>query len=220
MESKKSHIGLVLEDNSAIVDCNIRAYERLEVKLNPIAQAYETLGIGKFSKEILFDLLVNKTKGIEKNILNEIEAQLSASGITIPALIQSHKSNALAQISPFIQMVNSFVALYELECSRDRVSLDLMSVVNDKGLIVINRAFKEKVKNHFAIKIETDEQSDLYDRFLELKKVFEEFMKQAKRVTIIDQEIDYWSRDAITFIGEKGELKLNPSIILEMNSDK
>lgn len=216
MESKKSHIGLVLEENYTSADLSIRAYERLSMKLNPLAEAYDSLGIGKFSKEILADLIDHKTIGVQKRIVDEAEAQIKASGIKLPALVESHKQNSLKAISPFLEMVNSFLALYELESSRDRVSLDLLSMVNGKGRLVINRSLKDQIKCFFEIKIESEEQSQFYDRFLELKKNFEAFMKLAKEYTVIDKEVGYWSTDAITYIDNNGELNLNHEVIQEI----
>lgn len=220
MESKKSHIGLVIEDNFITADLNIRAYERLAVKLNPLATAYELLGLGKFSKEVLADLIKNKTKSIQERIVKEVESQLKSSGVTLPALVESQKENALKTIFPFAEMLKSFLSLYDLESSRDRIQLDIMSVVNANGRLVIDRKLKEHVKNLFEIKIETEEQSEFYQQFLELKNKFESFMSIAKELTVIQQEMSYYENNSIIYLDQKGAVYLNPHVIQEMKSKK
>jgi hypothetical protein len=218
MENNKTHIGLVLAGSYGKADSNVRAYERLAVRLNSLADVYEALEIGKFSKDVLADMLENRTKNIQERFLQLVEQEVKATGMKLPVMIEHNKNTALNLIKPLADMVRSFIEGYELEKSRrDMSNLDLLNVVSENGRLKIDKRLKEIVKSQFEIKICTREQSDFYQEFLEIKPLIESFIKKAKRVWYGYKIIDEWDLDALMYLNED-QLTLNPNIIEEITS--
>lgn len=218
MEKSKMHIGLVLENNHSKADRAVRAYEGLEPALNSLADAYETLGIGKFSKAVLEDLLENRTKNIQEKFLRTVEDQVINTGIKMPILIEQNKNSALDSIRPLANMVRSFIELYEARKYRsDAVVLDLLKVVNENGRLKIDKRLKAIVIEEFEIKIKTEEQSAFYQEFLEMKAVFESFVKKARKHWVGLKTVDEWDADAMLYV-DNGQITLNPNVIEEIRS--
>lgn len=218
MKKSKTHIGLVLERNYGKADLNIRAYERVGVKLNSLADAYETLGIGEFSKVVLADMLENRTKNIQEKFLQLVEEQVIDTGIKLPVFIEQNKNTALNLIRPFTDMVRSFIEFYDDQnFRRAEVTLDLLKVVEDNGRLKIDNRLKAIVIEEFEIKIKTEEQSDLYQEFLEMKSVFESFVKKARNHWNGSKTVDEWDAGAMMYLDDD-QLTLNPYVIEEISS--
>ncbi len=219
MENKKNHIGLVLDNNLQDADSTVRAFERIAMKIDQVADLYEAIGIGKFSKEALEDIMANRTKNVQKQLLDAVEKEMNKAGIKIAAVIESQKKSALEQLKPLADAVNSLLAVLDKESAKQTASIELLSVVNNAGRLKIDKAFKLQVIEQYTIKIRTEAQSDFYQLFLDAKEKVELFVSKAQEYGVPFHAVaDEYNLHALMQVDRDDyTLSLNPMMIEHIN---
>lgn len=218
MENKKNHIGIVLEDNLQQADSTVRAYERLAMSIDQVANLYEALEIGKFSKEVLEDIMSNRTKTIQKQFLDLIEKDMRNAGIKVAANIETQKKAALDMIKPLTDAVGALFHLLERESSKNAQVGDFLSLVNEKGRLKVDKNLKLHVIDRHSIKIRTEAQSEYYQAFLEVKEKVDAFVSIGVKNGLRFQSIaEEFSSNALLQIDNiNNTVHLNPYMVLDM----
>lgn len=214
MEKKENFIGLVIEENATDANRLERGLERIAAALKNVSNLYkETLG--EFSKEILIDMLENRTKNIQDKILRELEEQLRKSGFTIPSYIESQKQSAIQALFPLGDAVRVLVDIYEKEVQRQTMPVDILSFINDEGVLVIDNSVRTRIFEIFNISIRNNVQNDFYCDFLELKRSVDKFVKRCKDKGIDIYKLAHeYDANSLFFIdNNKLTITINPYVI-------
>lgn len=217
MSVKKNYIGTELYYKKEEAERLIRCLEFIDtMHLISIKEFYEKNIGKKFSKETLNDIVNNGIVNIKHDFLFTLEEQLKKAGFTIQFFIDEQKKTLSKTLHSLEHHIDLFHGELEIKKSRELFLIDIIDFVNDEGRIVIDDQKKELIRKMYTITIKNENQSDVYNDFVKVKRAVEKMIKNAKKKGIsIDREliVDGYREGILLNDLYKKTVKVNPYFI-------
>lgn len=209
------HKGKEIYFDSTGFDRTVGFYKSQVPKINLLAQQYEQHSGAKFSKETFLDLVTKKGKDFQKQYHDRIAEQIKNLGITSPSIQENLRKQALADLKAYLGSVHDYETEFEQYSTTEMygilpLSFDRIEILD--GRAIVTDAMIASFHNHFATTIETEDQSELYSLFLQMKplhdRMSEILTKHNSKIDVIGETNDpyvllYSDQDKkLQFVGE------------------
>ena len=182
MAKETSHVGKVLFVDETGIERTVAAYKVINQGVNAVAEAYEALGFGKFTKEALNDLFTNRLKTLKGRYDKEVTDSIERLQIKSPTIRQNMIKQAWNDLNTFSRdkIEPLFSTLINTAGSGLNtgypIRLEQVTVID--GRAVIDDKMVQWIKEHFTYVITTESQSEVYGLLLELQGTYNKLAKK------------------------------------------
>ncbi len=181
MTTEKSvHIGTVLSFDEQSYLLTLEAWDRILDPVNEAITHYLSLNIGDLSKIDLKDFLTGNPANIEKLYRQSVDKTLKELKISVKAVVDSFRQNITNDMK---EMTAKLLAAQKQMNEETKEGfhfaeyLTLLTVVNNK--VILPEEAKPVIKQKFQITIETENQAEVYQLYLDAKAALQKLKDKA-----------------------------------------
>lgn len=178
---KANHIGTVIESREIYAQNHINFLASALPVVNEFITAYEVLG-DQITQSKLEEIALSGLDGIKVAYNAKVEKQILKSGLTGGIFAGPARNEAKRVLSvlsaKYSNVINMFINLpgYRLTFYDASIPFLLSDFSIIEGRAVLDEVAKQKVREKYPIRITTEEQSDIYQAFLDTKVAFSRFV--------------------------------------------
>jgi chemotaxis protein histidine kinase CheA len=170
-----NYIGTPLQVDEQKFNNTVRQYSSLISKVNEVGRAYESLNpANKFTQDVFLDLVKKGIETIEKKYSEEIDQQIKAAKFTSKTLISTLKASTNDDLK---ELKTKISAMHEARNNAvsglSEYPVELSNISIEDGQAVLTAESREKIKEIFTVRVNTEKQNNLHNAALELVAAYE-----------------------------------------------
>jgi hypothetical protein len=216
----KQTVDTAINFNKADYAANIHKYNNIIEAVKVVRSALNALPdpFCIFDTSVLRDIQENGIYSIKAAYAEFIEGEITRQAIKVRSQVAVYRGSVEEDLGPLNDAINKIKQRQEIEAASSNpnqfiTTLDNLEIHN--GEIVVSESAKEMLRRYYSVIIETEEQAEIWEGFIKLKKAWDEQIARLAAVGITCNQFDPMcsSPRVAGFVEEDdntGELHLRP----------